>query len=35
VAARLRLADLPDRQLGDTAGAEAEYLEVRRRRSGS
>lgn len=31
VAARLRLADLLERELGDTAGAEAEYLEVRRR----
>jgi hypothetical protein len=31
MAARLRLADLLERHLGDTAGAEAEYLEVRRR----
>jgi tetratricopeptide (TPR) repeat protein len=30
VAARLRLADLLERQLGDLGGAEAEYLEVRR-----
>lgn len=30
VAARLRLADLLDRHLGDAAGAEAEYLEARR-----
>ena len=31
VAARLRLADLLERQLDDAAGAEAEYLEARRR----
>src|SRR5216684_2912444 len=31
MAARLRLADLLERQLGDTAGAEAEYLAVRNR----
>jgi hypothetical protein len=30
VVARLRLADLLERQLGDAAGAESEYLEVRR-----
>ena len=31
MAARLRLADLLERQIGDTAGAEAEYLAVRNR----